>query len=84
MLMKIRDGHASINNDKTEYTMPSGTVDIIAPDGRSLFSISIVSTGIEVSACSVIKIGDKLHDEGLLIQPRSSNVVRILRREYGT
>ena len=34
MRMRIRDSHATISNDKTEYEMPSGGLDIITDENR--------------------------------------------------
>ncbi len=81
--MKIRDSHASINNDKTEYEMPSGGLDIIADDGRTLFSIRQQADGsIEVHSGSFAKHNGKLLHDRLEIRPRSANNVIIFRPLY--
>jgi len=83
--MKVRDGHATINGDKTEYSIPSGTVEIIADDGRTLFSVHMQKDGaMAVRAGSVCKHGDKLLDDRLDIRPIASNAIEITRPAYPT
>ena len=83
MELKIRDGLATLNDDTTEITMPSGSLEIIAPDGRTLFDIRVLDDGsLEVSASSCVKIGDTLLDTGINIMPRACNQVYIRRNRY--
>ncbi len=79
--LTIRDSFAEINGDKTVYDLPSGSLDIIAQDGRTLFSIKVVEegTGIEVYAGSTVKVNRELFSESVSVRPRSSNIVHILR-----
>lgn len=79
----VRDGHATLSGDTTTFTCPSGCLEIVAPDGRTLFDITVHADGtLEVSANSCVKIGDKILDSSLLIQPRAGNNVYIKRSEY--
>lgn len=81
--MKIRDSHATINGDPTEYEMPSGSLDIIAEDGRSLFSIRELEGGVvEIHSGCVTKHGGVLLDDRMYVIPRSSNQVFIQRPKY--
>lgn len=73
--MKVRDGHAVINGDKTMHTMPSGSLVVVADDGSPLFSIKQDKHG-------VIKHESMLLDDRLLIEPVASNMVRVTRPEY--
>lgn len=79
--MKIRDGHAVISGDNTEYEMPSGSCDIIADDGRTLFSFKLEDDGgVYVSAGGCCKHNDAVLDDGPLhILPRASNSIIIQR-----
>jgi len=78
--MKIRDGHARLNGDKTEYEMPSGSLDIIADDGRTLFGISLEKDGsIRVDSGSHCKHGGIGFEDTIQIIPRATNVVTVSR-----
>lgn len=78
--MKIRDAHAQLNGDKTEHTMPSGSLDIISDDGRRLFGISLEKDGsIRVDAGHGCKHGGSVYDDILTVKPVAANVVLIQR-----
>lgn len=80
--MKIRDSHAKINGDKTEHDMPSGGVEIIAQDGRTLFCISLEKDGaIHVSASGHCKHNGIVLEDGITVRPKASNVVHVYRLE---
>jgi hypothetical protein len=82
--MKIRDGHATINGDITEHEMPSGSVEIIADDGRTLLCITMQKDGsLRIHAGHVCKHGGKLLDDRMDIRPIASNVIEIARPIYG-
>lgn len=82
MKLKIRDGHATVNGDKTEYTMPSGCLDIIAEDGRALFCITLADDGgVDISASGHCRHMKTVLEDVLLLQPRSSNVIRVYRHK---
>lgn len=81
--MKLRDSHATLSNDKTEYVMPSGGVQIIADDGRTLFDITLNKDGtIRVGAGHVCKHNGELLDDRILIHPIASNCVNLVRPIY--
>lgn len=77
--MKIRDSHAAVNGEFETLTMPSGSVDIIADDGRTLFSVRLKDGHLEISAGGVCKHQGDLLDEKLLIAPRYTNQVFVSR-----
>jgi hypothetical protein len=81
--MRIRDGHATLNDDKSEHEMPSNSLDIIADDGRRLFGISLNKDGsIRVDFGHVCKHGGAvLGDFGCII-PIASNCFTVKRDEY--
>lgn len=81
--MKIRDMHSTLSGDKTEYTMPSGGLQIIADDGRTMFTVRLAKEGhIEVSGGSFCKHGGKILDDLLIVEPRACNLVYVRRMEY--
>lgn len=80
--MKIRDMHATLSDDKTEYEMPSGGLDILADDGRVLFCIIQNGDKIEITTSCICKQGNKLLDRGMTITPRYINSIEISRAEY--
>jgi len=83
MKLRIRDGHAMLNGDKTEYTMDSGSVDIIAEDGRTMFGIRLCKDySLEIDSGVVCKNGGILHDDAFDIRPISSNRIRLTKPEY--
>ena len=81
--MKIRDGYATLNGDKTEHTMPSNSLDIIADDGRTLFGITLNKDGtIRLDTGHVCKHQGILLDDQIQLRPIASNAVLVLRPEY--
>jgi hypothetical protein len=80
--MKIRDSHATINGDDTQYEMPSGGCDIIADDGKTLLSFCLQDGGIRIHAGQVTRHGGKILDDCLLVKPHASNCIIIIRPEY--
>ena len=82
--MKIRDGHATLNGDKTDHEMPSGSVEIIADDGRTLLCVTEYKDGsLRIHAGTVCKHDGKMLDRALNIRPISSNAIEITRPVYG-
>ena len=80
--MRIRDSHATINGDDTQYEMPSGGCDIIADDGKTLLSFRFQDGGIRIHAGQVARYGGKILDNCLLVKSVASNCIIILRPEY--
>lgn len=82
--MKIRDGHATLNGDNTEHEMPSGSVEIIADDGRTLLCVTVQKDGsLRIHAGVVCTHGGKLLDDRLDTRPIASNAIEITRPIYG-
>jgi len=81
--MRIRDSYATLSKDETEYDMPSGGVQIIADDGRTLFDIALTGdNSIQVSVGGVCKSGGQTWDSGILLKPVASNTVKIYRPPF--
>jgi len=80
----VRDSHAVLNGSDVTHTFLSGAMDIIAADGRTLASISVLESGegIEVSFSGIVKVGEKLLSDSMTVSPRASNLIRIVRPEY--
>lgn len=72
--MKIRDAHATINGDKTIFECPSGSLQIIADDGRTLFEIGLENGQLRVSAGNYCRHCGVLLSDGFVIAPCASNV----------
>lgn len=83
--MIIRDCNSRINGDDTTYTMPSGGIDIVSDDGRTLFSIRL-EEGSEISVWSgdFCKHNNKILSDRFVIVPRSGNVVTFRKLEHDT
>lgn len=80
--MKIRDAHASVNGDFSTTPMPSGGLEIVGDDGRTLFTIKLQSGALQVTAGMVCKVDGVLLDDKLSIIPHSRNCVFIERPKY--
>ncbi len=80
--MRIRDGHATLNGDKSEHVIPSGIVHIIADDGQRLFGITLNKDGtIRVDFGNVCKHGGTVLDDRGCIIPIASNCFTVKRNE---
>ncbi len=83
MKMLIRDGFAHIQKSDEVHEMPSGSLEIVTPDGRVLFGINLCADGsIEVRAGNVMKLGRQLLDTQLKVLPKVSNSLVIAREIY--
>jgi hypothetical protein len=81
--MKIRDLHATVKGDTTEFTMESGGLNIISDDGRVLFSITLTENGgIIIDAGVVCRFKGKKLDDMLAVYPIACNKVNIARNPY--
>jgi hypothetical protein len=80
--MRIRDGFATINGIKTEYEMPSGSLEIIADDGKTLFGISLEEGKIRIDSGNFCKHEGIVLDDRIEIHPIASNVVLASRPKY--
>jgi hypothetical protein len=80
--MRIRDAHATISGDKTEYDMPSNGLEIIADDGRTLFGVSLAKDGaLRVKAGHICQHYGKFLDDTLKIKPIATNLIELHRDE---
>ena len=73
--------------DSIEQSAPvsieSNSLDILAEDGRPLFTINeLVDGSIEISTSTVCKYKGKLLDSKLVVIPKSSNCIVAARMEY--
>lgn len=79
----IRDSFATLNGDDSTVEMPSGGLEIVAEDGRTLFNIRLTPDGvIDISGGSFCKHEGHVFDDRLIIEPRASNTVKIRRPDY--
>ena len=80
--MKIRDAHAAVSGDMTEYGIPSNGLEIIADDGRTLFSVWLAKDGsLRVTAGHHCSHGGKFLDDTFKIKPISTNLIELHRDE---
>lgn len=76
--MKIRD-----DGSEEIFDIPLNGFEILADDGRSLYSLRMNSKGIlEISVIGVCKHHNTLLDDNLLISPYGTNSIKIARPEY--
>lgn len=81
--MIIRDIYATIENDKTINEYKSNGFEIVADDGKTLYSIRLTEGGrLEISGGSFCKHENVLLDERLIVQPRASNFIHVSRCKY--
>lgn len=80
--MKIRDLHATLNGNKEITELPSGGLEIIADDGRPLFSIRLQDNVLYVSSGMVCKHNGVMLDDSFVISPRAANCVDLVKVEY--
>jgi hypothetical protein len=70
--MKVRDSFATLNDDNTITEMPSGGLEIVGDDGRSLFALRLTKEGVlEVSG-----------EERISVEPRACNLIYVRKSEY--
>lgn len=80
--MKIRDRNATLYGDETCYVMPSGGLEVVGEDGRTLFSIELEDGILKVQTGTACKHGGKVLDNRLVVIPHSANYVSIARPPY--
>lgn len=81
--MKIRDSFAALNNECSGIEMPSGGLEVVADDGRALFSIRLADDGtLEISGGSFCKHGGRLLEETIAVMPRASNLVYVRKERH--
>jgi len=80
--MRIRDAHAAISGDMTEYGIPSNGLEIIADDGRTLFNVSLANDGVlRVKAGHICQHYGKFLDDTFKIKPIATNLIELHREE---
>jgi hypothetical protein len=77
--MKIRDSSAIINGDSTVLEMPSGGLEIVSSDGRTLYSLNLEGGQLRIMSGSVCKHNDTFLNDKLVVLPKSINCVYINR-----
>jgi len=80
--MKIRDSHAELNGDSKTQKMDSGSLDVVADDGRTLFSVSLKDGQLEVRSGGFCNHAGVVLDDKLFVVPRYANQVFIARAPY--
>jgi hypothetical protein len=81
--MKIKNTFPVSETDIVEAVFEDGRVDIVAEDGRDLYSLRLLEDGtLEVSVSGHVKHGDKILDTTLSIKPKASNLIEISRPVY--
>lgn len=80
--MKVIDSHSVLNGNTEAINIDSDSLDIIADNGKTLFTIKQQRDGITISGGSFCKHNGKLLDTYLNIRPIASNVVFVSRDEY--
>jgi hypothetical protein len=68
--------------DEKEINIETGSIDIIAEDGRDLFSIKLNDDGaIEISTSAVCKFNGVMLDTAVSIIPKHSNLIIVERKK---
>jgi len=66
----------------TEYGIPSNGLEIIADDGRTLFSVSLANDGVlRVKAGHICQHYGKFLDDTFKIKPIATNLIELHREE---
>lgn len=79
----VRDSFATLNGDNKVITMPSGGLDVVAEDGRTIFSISLKGNVLHVDGGTVCKLGDgAVYDDRFMIRPVAGNCVDLVKTKY--
>lgn len=80
MKMLIRDSMAQVNGDDTVTKIPSGGLEILGDNGRTLYSINLTEDGgLDISIGSICNYEGIMLDNVIYIEPRASNKVFLHR-----
>jgi len=80
--MRIRDAHAILNGCKDTFECPSGGLDIIADDDRTMFSVKLEPSGeLSVWSGTYCNHKGKILSDHFVIVPHASNVVHFRKLE---
>lgn len=80
--LNIRDSNAGLGGDFTTHSMPSGSLDIVGDDGRTLFTIAMKDGRLEVQSGHICKHAGVIYAQNISIMPHASNMVSIVRAIY--
>lgn len=70
--------------ERFEGITEAGSFDILAEDGRPLFTLSCNNSGmLEVSTSMIVKQGDVMLDTSIIITPKDRNTIEIKRTKIG-
>lgn len=77
--MKIKP----ISNTELHDEINVREIDIIADDGRVLFTVyENADGGLEISSGGCVKHNDVMLDSGIDISPKASNIITVSRKVY--
>jgi hypothetical protein len=80
--MKIRNSY-SRTSDKEPFEVGSDSIDIIAEDGRPLFTIRLTEDGgLRIDSGMICRHKGVGYDDSLVITPVSSNVIQLNKPVY--
>ena len=81
-IMKITDSFCQINGDDTVYEMPSGGINILASDGRTMLTISQKDNVFHISTVTTCKHNGRVLDDRFTISPVASNCIDLTLIPY--
>ena len=81
MGMKVRDSHATLHGDDGRVLFPSGGIEIVGDDGRTLFGISLKGNELRIDSGSPSKHNGAMLDDRFVIKPIASNVIVLVKNE---
>lgn len=77
--MKIRPTYMQ----EGEFVAEHGPIEIVADDGRSLYTIDLKEDGsLDIHTSGFVKHNDKILDSGLYVKPHACNMIKVFREEY--
>lgn len=80
--MKVRDSYDVINGVSRITEMVSSGLDIVADDGKTLFTIHLVDDGIEIATGGLCKHQGKVLDSPIRVLPIGRNRIVIEREVF--
>ena len=83
MNIKLKATYPVNEDENKEIVIENNSIDILADDGRTLYSLELNEDGqLTVSTSSTVKVNEKILDSQVIVKPKASNVVKISREEY--
>ncbi len=80
--MNTRDLHAKVNGREEVIIFPSGGLEILADDGKTLFSVRLEGNELIITGGNMCNHKGNLLDDTFVIKPRSPNCVNLVKVEY--